>query len=262
MSIAVNDWKSYAREVIKVDDLDPMYGTINKARNLYGHQWACQYLMHFFMFYDAGQAAGLAKAETELDFWHMENYGYDHFKRGTERRHFRGEKGRQALLTFQRMGSPEYIWKKMHKPTYTQFLKNIEDNFQGTQTGPYFAWKAMDFLDRCLGMPISLSKQEAIKGMPDQPKKCAARVFPNVPLEDVLDIVLDGIKDLVAPGCETRTCGYSEVETILCTLQGHFFTNTYSIGDDIDKRHKQLKDYPQLKSLLPPVLDWSIYIKG
>lgn len=239
-----------------------MYQLIHGGGRRYGNKWAEQYALMFFMFYDAGQAAAMANAMTELDFWHMINYGYDHFKRGTERRHFRGQKGKDAMLKFQRMGSPRTIWAKMaSRPdisvpdalTYTQLCRNLRDDFAGCQIGPYFMWKAMDILERCLGYSVTLSLKETLEGMPDEPKKCALTVWPDRPLSDTVRDVHDMIADLPAPGIPNRYCGYSEVETILCMIKGFFLTKTHRLGDDIDEKHQQLiaAGHPYLCDLLP-----------
>lgn len=261
MSTVVPDflWRKFARLTVQTGDLDPMYDLIYKGRMKYGGQWGYQFALHFFMYYHPGQAAAMANAKTELDFWHMQNHGYEEFKRGTERRHFRGEKGRIAMLTFQRMGSPKEIWQKLWSPTYTLMLDNIKAEFQGCQIGPYFAWKAMDILDRCLSLPVSLSLKEAMLGMPDEPRESAKYFFPDMNLGSVLDMIVEEICDMDAQGQPNRKCGYAEAETILCMMKGYFKTKTHTIGDDVDEKYNQLADHPYLRRLLPPKLDWDSY---
>lgn len=244
----------FAQYTVTCGDLDPMYDLIYRAGERYGEQWKYQFALQFFMYYDAGQAAALANAKTELDFWHMNNYGYEHFKRGTERRHFRGEKGRQAMLRFQHMGGPEQIWKKMYRPTYPELVRNIEENFQGCQVGPYFTWKAMDFFDRCFGWPVELDRLSAVKYMPSEPIKCALTLWPDRPVADTLDWVVEQISDYYAPGKIGKYCSYAEAETVLCMIKGFFLTKTHTVGDDIDEKHAQLKDHPYLLEFLPPKL--------
>jgi hypothetical protein len=238
-----------------------MYDLIHRGRVKYGDQWAYQYVMHFFMYYDAGQAAAMARAHTELDFWHMQNYGYAGFKRGTERRHFRGDKGKQAMLRFQHMGSPEKIWSSIPSTNYSMLVARFGHDWAGTQTGPYFAWKAMDLLDRCLGTEITLTLNEAAQFMPDEPRKCALTLWPNRTIKESLVYVRDMISDLPAAGAPGKPCGYAEAETILCMIKGFFLTKVHTIGDDVDEKHEQLKDYPDLQALLPPKQDWSQYVR-
>jgi hypothetical protein len=256
MSIS-DKYRQFARDLVLSKELDPMYDFAYQTRKAYDHQWSAQFLLHLFMYYDAGQAVSMAKANTELDFWHMQNYGYEGFKRGTERRHFRGDKGRQALLKFQQMGSPASIWRKMYRPTYTQLVENIERNFDGCQIGPYFTWKLMDILDRCLDEPVFITMDEAIKYLPDSPRKCAKTVYPEHNLKEVLEGIVSWIDDIVAPGAPSRNCGIPEAETIMCAIRG-LEKGTYRFGEDIDLRHTQLKGLPEAE-FLPPKQDWKQY---
>ena len=259
MSQTISTWQQYARAVVRVDDLDPTYGFMNKARKLKGDAWANRMVTHLLLFYDLGGAVRCAENSTEDDFWNYVTHGYHLFNRGTERRHSRGELGKKYIANLRDRGTPSEIMEKLYGPTYTELYRNVLADFDGCGFGPYFIWKIMDIQDRCLGRPISLSLAEACKYMPDQPRKCAGATFPQLCLEDAIREVTDAVEDLPAPGCETRGCGYSEAETILCTIHSFFNTKTYSIGDDVHKRHKQLKEFPELLPLLPPDLDWSQY---
>lgn len=251
--------EQFSRDLIATGELDPMYDLIDKGFERYGSQWANQYALHLFMYYDAGQAAALANATTELDFWHMQHYGYPDFKRGTERRHFRGDKGLKAMQTLQHMGSPTSVWNKMHSSSYTGLVNNVETRFGGCQIGPYFTWKAMDILDRCLGVPVSLSLGEAVKYLPDEPRKCAKTLWPTISLPEVLLDIREMIKDLPAPGAKGKLCGFSEVETILCAVNS-LVKGSYRFGQDIDRRHNELRAHPSLLKLLPEKQDWSKYV--
>lgn len=260
------NWQQFAEITIKTGDLDPMYQLIYNGRMKYGEDWAFNYALFFFMFYDAGQAAAMANAQTELDFWHMVNFGFDGFKRGTERRHFRGEKARNAMLKFQHTGSPKKVWNLMADsnvvpwwssapgvPSYTRILANINNYFPNCQIGPYFAWKAMDLLDRALGKPVRLSLDEALKHMPDEPRAAARHFFPEMTLSEVVIMITGFISQFPAQGEPNRPCGFAEAETILCMMKGFFKTKTHTIGDDIAEKHAQLSGYyePTLTSLLP-----------
>jgi hypothetical protein len=248
-------WHNFARLLVETGELDPVYDLIDRGGLDHGAQWRHQFALHFFMYYDVGQAAALANAQTELDFWHMQNFGYQGFKRGTERRHFRGEKGLTAMRTFQHMGSPGSIWRAMSAPTYHQLVMRVESDFQGCQMGPYFTWKAMDILDRCLGYSVELSLEDAVRYLPEQPRKCAKELWPTLSLADALRMVSSWICDLPAPGRPTRNCGYSEAETVMCAALG-YQKGTYKLGSDLERRHAELKDHPYLRKHIGPMIDW------
>lgn len=234
-----------------------MYDLIYRGRQLYGEQWAYRYVMHFFMFYDAGGAA--AAAAHKGSFWQYCEDTYSTARRGTERRHFRGDKGWQAMLAFQRMGSPSQVWN-LSANSYDMLQASIKFYWAGTQTGPYFAWKAMDLLDRCLGHEVSLNLNGAAQFMPDEPRKAALTLWPNRSIKESLVLVRYMISDLPAAGAPGKFCGFAEAETVLCALLGRH-KGSYKFGSDIDRRHEQLKDYPDLLALLPPKQDWSQYVR-
>jgi len=220
------------------------------------------YALHFFMFYDAGEAAKAMYATDNRSFWEYVNDTYDTTSRGTERRHFRGDKGRDAIHQMRRHGNPIQFWDKMHAPTFRELTWNVETRFKGCQIGPYFIWKAMDILDRCLERPVSLTMTDVLKGMPDEPRKCAAVVFPGWTLTQAVENVTKSIDSLPAQGAPNRHCGYPEAETILCMIKGYFITGSHTIGDDVDEKHEQMQDFPELCRLLPPEQDWKQYVKS
>lgn len=260
MSILVNSWPQFARITIQTHDLDPMYDFINNARQVKGQTWADKFALHFFMFYDAGGAA--AAADHKGDFWKYVFDNFDKFKRGTERRHYRSEKGLRAVKHMSKYGSPSMVWEIMHRPSYTELARNIEVNFVGCEIGPYFMWKAYDLMDRGLGLPISLSLSEAVEHMPDEPRKCAASVYPTHGLNALLVDIVEAIEDLPAPGAANRNCSYSEAETILCMMKGYFLTKSHLIGDDIEEKHMQLASHPEYIQFLPKRININDYQRG
>lgn len=249
-------WRKFARFTVQTGDLDPMYDLIYKGRMKLGQNWAEKYALGFFLFYDAGVAAEIADS---YDFWGYIIDHYPRFRRGTERRHFRGDKARAAIERMRYMGDPHDIWWRMHGDTFSKVEDHIKNNFFGCQIGPYFIWKAMDLLDRGLGMPVFCSIDEAMMGMPDEPREAAKYFFPDLELGAALKEIIAEIGDNYAPGEPNRKCGVQEAETILCMMKGYFKTQTHKIGDDVDEKHKQLAAYPDLQKFLPPQLIWNTY---
>lgn len=263
MTKNITTWQDFARETVLTHDLDPMYDflyTAGKAENK-GYDWAYRFALHFFMFYHAGEAIQAASYSNEK-FWDYTLNTYDKVKRGTERRHFRSDKGFQATKRIKAKGLPLSVWMALQRPEYEAMMTNIKRNFIGCEIGPYFAWKAMDLLDRGLGLPVYLTLAEAAKYMPDEPRKCAATLWPDKPIPWVLEEVKDAIHDLPAPGCPDRNCSFPEAETVLCMLKGYFITKTHVIGDDIAEKHAQLAAFPEYLQFLPPKIDLNDYQRG
>lgn len=255
----ISNWRDFADATVETHDLDPTYDFLYAARMDLGEAWAARFAVHYLMFYDLGGAARCADHTEDKDFWNYITHGYHLFKRGTERRHSRGKTGAKYVYNMSFMGSPLEIIEKMWAPDLTKLTKKIETDFVNCGFGPYFIWKVMDFQDRIFGNPVSLSMGEVLKFCPNEPRKCAAAVWPDVRFDDVIENVSKYIARWPAPGEPGGKCWYAEAETVLCMMKGFFLTRTHTIGDDVDTKWSQLRDFPHLHKYLPPQLDWSIY---
>jgi hypothetical protein len=249
--------RKFAREHVTSGEIDAIYPVIYRMRHEHG--WAAQmrFATHLFLFYDAEEAAKCAFNKSP--FWSYVREGYPTFKRGKARRHFRGENGLKAIEILESLGNPHAFWEYMACSEYAMMADKVARTLRGAQIGPYFQWKAMDILDRCLSMPVKLNYFDAVKYLPDEPRKGAQLIWGDKHIGEVLNEVVNWISDLPAPGAPTRNCSYAEAETILCAISG-LMKGSYHVGDDIDGRHKELADYPDLKILLPPKQDWTNYV--
>jgi hypothetical protein len=247
-------YRQFARDLVTSGELDPMYDFMYTARNLKGDEWADKYALYLFMFYDA---RGALAAAYSLDFWQYVFDNYNTAKRGSERRHFRGTNGANAITNLRAKGSPTAVWNDLYKPHYVDLYQNADVRFAGCQMGDYFRWKAMDIFDRTMGQPVSLGIGAAIALLPDSPRDCAKAVYPNCELKDVLLDISSWIDDLPAPGAPTRNCGIPEAETVMCAIRG-LEKGSYKFGEDITLRHLQLKGLPEVQ-WLSPKQDWSKY---
>jgi len=248
-----------------------MYSVIYGLNKTKSRKWMGVFIMTFLLYYDAGQAAKMAddyvsKSNVWPYFAWLQELAADprlpKMKRGTERRHMRGENERKALEKLASFGlEPWELLMEMyggdlelhHFPpvTYTWLYKNMTTRFSGTQFGPYFIWKLYDIFNVCLGMPISLSMAEAAEYMPDEPRKAAEHFFPT--FEIGLLRVLRHIEQFDHPVAPGRKCGLAEAETVLCMMKGFFKTKTHTVGDDIEDKYQQLIAHPELQRLLPLV---------
>jgi hypothetical protein len=210
------------------------------------------------MFYHLGEAVKAAAVGEKHFYEHVQD-NYDTCKRGTERRHFRGAAGRASIASIIQAfpASPAAAVRSLHAPLYPTLRANYANRLAGF--GDYFIWKAADFTDRIFDLPIDYS--QALKFMPNEPIKCAKTVWPDQPVQQTLDMVVEEIKQYPAPPGRDRPCGVSEAETVLCMLKGYFITKTHVIGDDINDKHDDLGDdlYDLAKYLPPKVIltDWT-----
>lgn len=258
----ITNWRDFAKVTIETRDLDPTYVFLYNARKANGDDWATKFAIHYLCFYDLGEAVKAARGTTQETFWEYTIANYPIFHRGTERRHSRGKLGLEYLANLSRHGRPLDIWDKMYAPNYEQLIRVFKENFDHCGFGPYFLWKVMDFQDRIWGRPVELTHASAVRHCPDDPRKCAKIMWPELHFYDVMEIVNDYVKKFPAPPSGDRMCSYPETETILCMLKGFFITKTHTIGDDIDSKYKQLAEFPELLQYLPPKQDWRQYERG
>ena len=116
--------------------------------------------------------------------------------------------------------------------------------------GDWIAYKVADMLERCCGVPVVFSHEDA---MYDSPTQAAIRVWrekqglseaakPKEParaVRAVVDHLLDLFGPYEAPG-GGRTVGLQEVETVLCKWQSHQ-NGHYPLDNDlIEIRHGAL----------------------
>lgn len=255
----VSTWREFAKITIETNDLDPTYVFLHGAKQDKGEDWASKFALHYLSFYDLGGAVKAAEYCNQENFWEYVIEHFDKFKRGTERRHSRGDIGKTYIKNLADIGTPEFIWGEMYATTYSGLAIKFKRHFANCGFGPYFLWKVLDFQERIWGRPILLSLEEAVCYCPDDPRKCARILWPEKHFHEVLALVTDYISQFKAPPTYDRRCSYQEAETVLCMLKGYFITKTHTIGDDIESKYEQLKDMPDMLKYLPPRLDWTQY---
>jgi len=248
-NIVARDWKEFADITIRINDLDPTYEMLWKARKQYGDDWVERFCIHMLMFYHIGEAAIAANYEGQ-DFWNHVEANYTYTKRGSERRHFRGEAGRAAIRSLKQASgnATQGLLKAFYRPDYPTLYLGVKNGLEGF--GEYFIWKWADYLDRIFDMPIDFSN--AFPYMPEQPMKCARAMWPDQHPRDTLEMVREYISQYPAPPSGNRPCGIAEAETILCMLKGYFITKSHTIGDDIEDKYAALGQDPYgLAKFLP-----------
>lgn len=253
-STHLKPWQKFARDLVTTGEIDPTYYLIHRAGEVKGLEWQVRFAMHYFLFYDLGGAARCAN-EAGDDFWTYVKDLYTTFPRAPARRHFRGDKGRNAVEKLSTFGPPERVFGLMYRDKYSDLYDNIASNFKGCEVGPYFTWKLMDVFDRCLGLSVRLDTKDALKYLPDVPRKALILYWRDEPRSG-LEKVWETVKDLPAPGNPSRLCNYAEAETILCAIYG-LNRGSYKFGMDLQHRHMELIDFPDLQELLPPLQLWN-----
>lgn len=250
----------FGEALIRTGDLDPVYIALYAA-GLPGDQMR-RLLLAYFCFYHLGAAARLSEMEGE-SFWALmetaaennlppstDDLPGERWPRGTERRHFRGQKCVDAVRRFEKKApnAPEEIISalvdELPKPLQ---LVDIINYIQGKwpMCGAWLAFKAADILERVLGVPIVFPNDLTL--FYKEPR--AALDMLIVPAEQANAKLLKHFSKFMAPPKVGRRCNIQEVETVCCKwksgVNGHYW-----IGKDIHEIRNALKGWGDTAEML------------
>jgi hypothetical protein len=260
--------KEFGEQLITTGDLDPIYVALVGA-NLDREQ-VKRWLLAYWMFYHAGMAS-YASERTGGDYWAViERAAYNftpvpnsvpgmgRWPRGTERRHFRGDKCVKAVRWFMSLHPETYVETLYQvpgnplSPAHSDVLTHkhvIARVSSWPQFGPWIAFKAADMLERCLGVPVQFSNEIALLY-----KEPAAALDIIVGLGgfgtvDLARAKMELYRDLEhwalsfrAPPLRDRPCSHQEIETVLCKYKSHLGGH-YPIGKDTWELREGLKGW-------------------
>lgn len=240
MTESIKTWQRFAQVLIETNELDPTYPLIKNLHETMDKWWFSRFMIYFMLFYDLGGAIKCADNTRSANFWDYVTDASNNpqTKRGSARRHFRGLNASRAIAVLRGFDLYELV-EDWHAPTYTELYRKMTTKYARSQMGPYFIWKLYDLQNICLDRPISLSLDEAVKFMPEEPRQNAAMAFPKASFRQVLTVMTAEVAELPHPVREGY-CGLAEVETILCAFKGYFGTKSHWVGQDIAQRHEEL----------------------
>lgn len=250
---------AFGTELITSQDLDPIYTVLHHGE--LPKDQKKRWLFAYWCFYHAGFASYASEVEGGA-FWHrlevaagnLEGYGpnvmvspklADRWPRGTERRHFRGEKCEKAIEWFASGNrTPEnhvdhliYFGQpnKESMPTLTH-KEVIGRAAKWPQFGPWIGFKVADMLERCLGVPVSFSDEIAL--IYKEPRKALDILatsdespYQHGNVKDIYYELSERFSYLLAPPALDRPCSHQELETVLCKWKSHI-NGHYPMGKD------------------------------
>jgi hypothetical protein len=236
-------WLNFTKAIVQTGDIDPTYYAFNGIRNDIGEKDVKKMLVSMLMFYDIGVACQLTET-PDNKYWDKVVDIYPGCRRGSERRHFRGDNGRKSIESIKPYGSPDQFWDAMYAKDYIS-IRNKFKNISGF--GDYFIWKYADYCDRVFGMPVDMSG--AIKFLPGEPREGSKIIAEEMGLSDIsnfeatIKYCLDecGKIDLIAPPIFERPVGLLEIETCYCMYKHTVNGNDY-VGHDILDKHNVLEN--------------------
>lgn len=254
--ILVDNWRDFAEVMVKTNELDPTYPVVRHLLQTHDSAWRGRFLIHYAWFYNLMDAIKAADETNDSSFWGRCAWdgANNDVKRGGARRHFRADNARAAVTKMELKGkTPWQIVNEMYHPDYPSMLAYITAKFAGTQFGPYYIWKMMDWYN-LMDWTVNLSMECAPRYLPDVPKKAAAEFFPELSLAHVLEKMNTFVSQFDHPVLKGVKCGISEVETILCGLNASYGKGKLAIGADITHQYQVLGSRPDLCEHLPPVI--------
>lgn len=244
----------FGQVLIGSGDLDPIYIMLHEA-NLDSNTLK-RWLLAYWCYYSAGVASRIAESSDFWgDMWQAHNLRWP---RGAERRHFRGDVSRKALVCLQSTGTtPERIVDHMTGGSDLSGIINRVQQYSGF--GPWISWKIADMAERVLHLNVDFT--HANLGMYRDPVKGAALVltgdedYPISPdeLQSVVDNMTVAFRDYSAPPYYDRPINVQEVETVLCKYKSYCHGH-YPPGKDTREVYHGLHGWGKLASQLRPYL--------
>lgn len=230
-----NDWRKFAAQMFKLEDADPGYMLLARAKM--DEAKKLRYILAWCTFYNPGLAARASDFQG-AKFYEFLRYVYPHAKRASERRHFRGQAGLKALAQWQSLyPKPEDMVLACFASSYLQVRKNMSHM---AQMGDYFFWKLADIQDTVFRKPVDFTGCE--KYMPKVPKQGADMIgdMENLfTLEVIMGVVTAHVSKLAYPVKEGRKLALQEAETVCCVFKQHV-VGDYKFGFRSAKAFKRL----------------------
>lgn len=272
----------FGTQLIQSGDVDPIYVMLWEALQQYPEEFNPQqlkrWLVAYWCFYNAGLASYLSELEGE-EFWNRMMIAAenkvpppvgDRWKRGKERRHFRGK---QATYCVEKLSAkypePEAMvdYLKGDISSSESFLSVANRAHKHYLFGHWIGFKIADMLERVMCAQISFDQASIF--MFDDPEKSAFMLFekqfpelvnkPGVKLkrEAVLNAVVGYLQEklghLPAPPRFERNINIQEIETVLCKWKSHM-NGHYPINNDIDEIHEGLTPWAGIGCMTAQIL--------
>jgi len=245
LPLVVRTFEEFARVDIYTGDIDPVYFAIYRAREHFGETWATRFAVAMLCYYHTGISAVAADFEGE-EFWDHILQQYPTAPRAAERRHWRGQQGLNSLASMKSLSpNPNEFFHHLYplsgSGTYQFVKKACEKNLKGF--GAYFVLKICDYMDRCLGMPIT-SYAGLAENLPTLPAQAAELLYPGRTAPTAFALACNRLEPLglLAPPLFDRLIGPAEVETILCDWKRAKY-GSHLVGDDVKDKRNSLRGY-------------------
>lgn len=208
-------WQKFAKVLFESEDADPGYMLLGRAAMPVEQKQ--RFMTAWCAFYNPGIAAKASEYEGRT-FWRYLELQYATAKRASERRHFRGKAGLNALASWQKQFVlPENMVKHMTSPTFY----GVQHKAKGVaQIGAYFVWKFADVQERVFRIPC-VFPASAAKHSPKVPQQGALQIAPDLAVGETYAMIADYMNDagMRSPPWYDRAMNMQEAETVCCVYK-------------------------------------------
>jgi hypothetical protein len=258
----VMGYKEFGHQLLDTYDLDPLYVIL--ARTSWPDKVLFKFLLGYWIYYSAGCACKLAESRNFYDLAFVGDS--EHWPRGHERRHMRGDIFKNTVTGLAQFGPPEKVVEFMLDGKDFQSIAKRVQSFSGF--GPWISWKVADMAERVVNLPVKFDNAEI--GVYRDPVKGAALIgfgdqhYP-IKLDEVHAVFSRLQSDFgqrKAPPYLDRLVNIQELETICCKWKSHV-NGHYPLGLDTKEIYHGLEDgcgdlAAELKGYLKPYYElWS-----
>jgi hypothetical protein len=240
----------FGRELLKTNDLDPVYVAVHEAR--LEPDLLKAWLLAYWCFYHVGTASVIAESykvgvfRTEANYFKAmrEAAGSKEWPRSSERRHFRAANALKSVAFLEGKGLAA-LFAPFYEPAMYQGLTNYATAasvMKYVQTwvgfGPWIAFKVADMMERLGLCLIRFTESDALY---DSPLKAAQQLWttespgraePFGVGSWAVGRVLGAVGPTMAPPTYNRLINVQEAETILCKW-GSYMNGHYHLGEDV-----------------------------
>lgn len=239
---------AFGAELIRTQDLDPVYLALTRARLT--DKTLSRVMLAYFCLYHLG-AASFIGTQPESSFWVLLEEAARNearsWPRGAERRHWRGAAAVEsaAYLRAQYEDNPSGVLFSWYNSAtvpgrYPTFVAVAREVRRAVGFGPWIAFKVADMLERVLRLPIDFS--DCALGVYREPRAGAALILTGSADTTITDAALNdlvrrflaapALRQLKAPPHGDRALNVQEVETIMCKYKSHV-NGRYPVGKDL-----------------------------
>lgn len=221
-----DSWKRFAKKLFTLYDADPGYYALRFTDMPEGQKKRAA--LAWCSYYNLGIAAQ-ASEYTGGKFWEYLKSVYPTAVRASERRHFRGAAGLQAMKEWREAyEDPKELVNYIlgADPYYDSIAKRAGSI---RLFGDYFKWKWCDLYEVLTGVPVDFTGCESKS--PKVPQQGAALIFPDLTVAEAYAEIVAycRFKGMNSPVLPEKRFGIGEAETVCCVYK-QYMSGSYSYG--------------------------------